>query len=133
MSRKVEIDQINSAVMEILENYADEIADGTDDAADVVSGQCLKEIKANAKSTFEQHRPKTYYKSWTRKQTCVWRGQSRWTVYCNQPGLPHLLENGHANVNGGHTDGRPHIAPAEQNAVDEFQRKVEEVIRNASG
>lgn len=47
------------------------------------------------------------------------------TIYNKaKPGLAHLLENGHANVDGGFTPGRPHIKPVEEEISEEFERKV---------
>lgn len=40
------------------------------------------------------------------------------------PGLPHLLEKGHATIGGGFVDGRVHIANAAENA---FKQAFEDV------
>ncbi len=51
------------------------------------------------------------------------------------PGLPHLLEKGHATIGGGRVPGREHIAPAADTAflvtMEEFDRLIEEAIRDA--
>lgn len=44
------------------------------------------------------------------------------TVYSKKPGLPHLLEKGHATIGGGRVPARPHVAPA---AEAGFERTLE--------
>lgn len=54
-----------------------------------------------------------------------------WIYHQQAPGLPHLLEHGHAMPNGGRVAGRPHIAPVtdeiEKNFVDETIRGLGEI------
>lgn len=46
-------------------------------------------------------------------------------VYSTKPGLPHLLEKGHAKVGGGRTRAIEHIAPA---ADDGFERCEQTIL-----
>lgn len=47
------------------------------------------------------------------------------------PGLAHLLEKGHAMVGGGKTKAYEHIAPAYDEAADEFTRLADSAIERA--
>lgn len=53
----------------------------------------------------------------------------------SMPGLPHLLEHGHALVGGGRARAFEHIAPAADEAFEDFEatlsQAVEEAIENA--
>lgn len=49
----------------------------------------------------------------------------------SMPGLPHLLEKGHARVGGGFVAARVHIAPAAEIAFDETMSAVERGIDEA--
>lgn len=130
----ISIGQLSNAVARALNRYADDIADGTDKAARRAAVSCRKDIAERASALFKQHTgDRTYAKQWTYKQTGKARGRAEYVVYCRKPGLTHLLENGHASVNGGRAEGRAHIAPAAEKAAAEFAAAVEEVIRNAGG
>lgn len=49
----------------------------------------------------------------------------------SMPGLAHLLEKGHAMVDGGFVGGREHIAPAAEEAFKAFQEEMEDAVERA--
>ena len=62
-----------------------------------------------------------------------WRAKrvgSRWVVHnLTDYQLTHLLEKGHAKVNGGRVPERVHIKPVEKQLVDAFVKDIEEAIK----
>lgn len=107
-------------VNKLLEEYVEDVQDILDDNAQYVAKETAKEIKNNApRKTGE------YATGITSKLTTKGRNGKTFTVYNkNKPQLTHLLEHGHAKVNGGRVSGTPHWAPAEETAIKEYEDRI---------
>ena len=82
------------------------------------------EISANAPKDTGK-----YAKSWATKKTGENSHSLEMTVHSkNRYQLAHLLEKGHAKRGGGRVPGKPHIAPAEENGVQLFEKLIEEAL-----
>ena len=126
MGARVNVDQLASAVMKELENYADTTTDGVKAAVKKAADTVKKEISANAPS-----RTGKYAKSWATKTTQESSRTLEITVHSrNRYQLAHLLEHGHAKRGGGRVAARPHIAAAEEHGIEELEREIERSIRN---
>lgn len=126
MAKVISPDEFQSAIEEILEEYKDHIDVGIIDAVKAVTKKGVAAVKSGSRSSFGG--TGKYAKGWTSK---VEKGRLETTgfIYNGKlPGLPHLLENGHANRGGGRTPGRAHIKPVEEMINKEFEQKVVRTI-----
>ena len=125
MARRITIDQFASSIHDILEKYGDEINENMEAAVKAVSRKGAQAVKSAASSTFNG---KKYASGWT-SRTETGRMSAQGTIYNRTvPGLPHLLENGHAMRGGGRVAGRPHIKPVEEKIIQEFEQEVRKSI-----
>lgn len=125
MARLITIDQFASSIHDILEKYGDEINENMEEAVKAVSRKGAQAVKSAASSTFNGNK---YASGWTSK-TETGRMSAQGTIYNRTvPGLPHLLENGHAMRGGGRVAGRPHIKPVEEKIIQEFEQEVRKNI-----
>ncbi|MCK0471395.1 HK97 gp10 family phage protein [Halalkalibacter sp. APA_J-10(15)] len=111
---------IAKEITQALKEYTTEVEEGLEKAKEDVAKDTAKTLqRTSPKKTGK------YAKGWRAK-----KDGKGWTVHnANKPGLTHLLEKGYAKVSGGRVSGKPHIYPAEQSAIKEFESKVEKVIR----
>ena len=86
---------------------------------DEVTKEAVKTLKATSPI-----RTKKYEKSWIRKKI-----SNGYVIHNKRYYLTHLLEHGHAKRKGGRVEGRPHIAPVEQQTIESFEQKVREKLR----
>ena len=129
MAKKIPIDRLSAEINKILTEYGDEVQENVNDAARRVTKAGAKAVRGNAQSTFRVgNGEKNYAKGWTSKFE-TGRLSAQGIIYNKDlPGLPHLLEHGHANRGGGRTPGRAHIVPVEQKIIEDFEKAVKKAI-----
>ncbi|MFR5327130.1 MAG: HK97 gp10 family phage protein [[Clostridium] innocuum] len=118
------IDNLANEIMEGLKEYADLASDDVKKAVRKAGNTVRKEISENA--------PKdtgAYAKNWSVKKTKETSNSLEVTVYSkNRYQLAHLLEHGHAKRGGGRVAARPHIAQAEQSAVETLDSEIAKAL-----
>lgn len=119
---KVTLNNLDTAISDILSKYADDTTAGLQQATKEVAQAGAKAINSEAGAKFKG---KKYRSSWTYEVKNS-RFGSEATIYSKKPGLPHLLEHGHAVRGGGRAPvpGKPHIEPVNQEIERDFERKV---------
>lgn len=121
-SRRITPDQLSAAVDKILEKYGDDVKDNVSNIVKDITKKGAQTLKSESRGTFGG--TGKYASGWT-TQMETGRVSAQGTIYNGDvPGLPHLLEHGHANRGGGRTAGRVHIAKVEETLIKEFETKV---------
>lgn len=119
-------DAFAATVNKILAEYGDSVKENLDVIVKDVAKAGVKQLKAASRGAVGG--TGKYASGWT-SQVQTGRFSTQGTLYNGAvPGLPHLLEHGHALRNGGRASGfvaaHPHIAEVEQKLIDEFESKV---------
>lgn len=126
---KVTIDNFDAEVKKILEQYGDEVSENVDIITRKIGEKGAQMLRNQSNGAF--HRTGRYAKGWTTK-TERNRLYTSVIIYNRTPGLPHLLEHGHAVVSGGrkvgHYSGKEHIAPVEKKLVKEYEMEVKDKL-----
>ncbi len=125
MSQRVSVERMAAAIEGELMKYRD-----------LAAGDVKKAVKKAGKTTKEEIngsapvRTGRYAKSWTSKVTSEDSQSIGVTVYSpSRYMLAHLLEHGHAKRGGGRVRAIPHIAPAEELAIDELMKDIEKALK----
>lgn len=127
MAKKVPVDRLGAEIARILRDYGDEVSANMDEAVQKVTRAGAKALRAESKRTFPKGTGR-YAKGWKSRIETGKRTKQGVIYNADLPGLPHLLEFGHANRNGGRTPGRVHIKTIEDQVTAQFTREVEEIL-----
>lgn len=115
---------LEKAVGDILADYSVDVSKAAEEAITQVAKEATKKLRQSAPS-----RTGKYAKGWANKVE-----KDALTVEATVYGktgtyqLAHLLENGHAKRGGGRTAPIVHIAPVEEWAVSEVQKRIKEQL-----
>lgn len=122
MAKQTPLEKFDAEIEKILEEYAGEVEANIGEITEQIGKQGVKLLKSSAKQTFGGSGE--YAKSW-KVDTQRSRTGTSSVIYSSKPGLPHLLEHGHASRNGGRVAGREHIKPVEEKLIQTFEKEVE--------
>ena len=109
-TRKIPVEQLPKAIKEILDQYEKDVSITCSDVVRKTADKGAQALRASSLSVIGGRYSRgwgyTMEKGRLTTSATIWHKQA--------PGLPHLLEHGHAKVSGGRVPGRPHIAPVEE-------------------
>ena len=123
--RRITLDQLGEALSEIVKDYSESVYETQSKAVTVSTRQALREVRANS-SQFGGK----YASGWRSKveRTNI---SAKGFCYNTRPGLPHLLEFGHATTAKRpgakkRTDAKPHVLPAQEAVNVVLMEKLKE-------
>ena len=123
MAKVISPEKLAAEVNSILQEYRGVVRETLESAVDTTTKEVVNELKnTSPKNTG------AYAEGWTQNKTPWLKGAGYGRVAYNKKHyrLTHLLEYGHATRNGGRTKAEPHIAPAEQKAIENFETRLKE-------
>lgn len=122
MAKVTPIEKLDATISKILAEYRSEISQNVKEATKQVVKAGVAAVRSQSRTTFSG--TGKYAGGWT-SQLEEGRLSTAGVIYNKYPGLPHLLENGHAKRGGGRVPGRPHISVVESQIIEQFEKKVE--------
>lgn len=119
---KTTVDTLAADIQKILDEYGEDVTKLTKETVKKVAQKGVQALKSNSGMFGGSGK---YASGWTSKAE-EGRISTKATLYnAKVPGLPHLLENGHAKRGGGRVSGRTHIAPVEDELERIFTQELE--------
>lgn len=116
---------LSQEMKEILENYTDEVMNAVIDVIEEVGEEAANELHSAGDFKNRTGKYRRGWKSELERQ----RTFAEARVYnAKHYRLTHLLEFGHAKVNGGRTQAFPHIEVVNEHAQEEAVKKIEKAI-----
>ncbi len=122
----INIDKLASEIAKELSTYSQEVVQKVNVSSERVGKTAVKQLKQTSPKRYGK-----YAKSWTMTTEKAIGQPDLRIIHAKAPHyrLTHLLEHGHAKKGGGRVEGKPHIRPAEEMVIQDFQREVEEAIK----
>ena len=125
MNRTVSIDEMDSAIMDELEKYAELASDDLKAAVKETAASVRKDIQTGAPVDTGK-----YKKIWSVKNVHEDSESIDLVVHSrNRYQIAHLLEHGHAKRGGGRVAAKPHIAAAEQRGNEKLVTTIEQKLK----
>lgn len=119
------VDTLSDDIKKILEEYEGEVIVLTKDTVKKIGKKGVEALKSSS-GVFKGSGK--YAAGWASKVEEKRTGATATLYNAKLPGLPHLLEYGHAMRNGGRVAGTVHIKPVEDELEKAFKQELEQSL-----
>lgn len=124
MAKKTPIDKLTDDISKIIQEYGDDVRRNLEQISNEIAKKGAQALRNESRQKFGG--TGKYARGWKATTTGNAGRGVKWSnvIYNEHPGLPHLLEYGHAKRSGGRVPGRTHIATVEQTLIEEYESEV---------
>ena len=121
----VSVNQLADAIVDAVREYTEDVTEAINKKVESTADLVLADVRQNAPKKTGK-----YAKGFIKTDKSL-PGNRRFVVWNSKYyRLVHLLEFGHARVQGGRVPGKPHLIPAHQKYVDGMVNDIKQIIRN---
>lgn len=132
MTKTVPVDAFSRSIEELVGDIDRNIAKQMPQVLSQSLQLGKRHVVANISQSGIQDHSGRYRAGWAARRDKTAENEWQGHVYNKDvPGLPHLLEKGHAKVGGGRVQGHEHIAPAAEDVFEDFERRVGKAVDKA--
>ena len=124
----VSIDGFAAEMTRLMREYTDDVTEGVSREVDNTAKAVCNAVKAGAPKDSGK-----YAAGWGVTKQGTRESPKRIVWNKKYPGLPHLLEFGHAMVGGGRVSGRAHIRPAYEAHGAQLPEHIARIIQRGGG
>lgn len=131
MKKKVSVDELTDEIMEYMSNFVGVTEEACEQGVLETAEDVIKALRtAHPAGSGKYGSWDAYNKSWRMRKKVKKRSSGIKAICYNEKHdrLTHLLEDGHAKVNGGRTNAYPHIRPVEERAEDDLIANIKNWI-----
>lgn len=125
MAKRSTVDTLATDIEQILEEYHGDVENLTVETVKEIGQKGVQALKSSS-SVFKG--TGKYKSGWSYKVEDTRMGAKAILYNSKLPGLPHLLEHGHAKRGGGRVSGTVHIQPVEDELEKAFTQELEKKI-----
>lgn len=123
MAKRSTVETLAADIQKILDDYGGDVTNLTKETVKKIGDKGKQALQSNSGVFGGTGK---YASGWSSRVEETRMGATATLYNSKVPGLPHLLEFGHAMRGGGRVSGRVHIKPVE----DELTKAFEQTLRN---